>query len=58
MQFKGQARETQISEYLRAFAEHITQRTHDLLATNPDLPVDEMVDLIPPMESRDPYERD
>lgn len=55
---RGSQKETQISEYLRRFAEHVAQRTCDILVASPDLPLDEIVDRIPPLEAKDPYERD
>lgn len=50
-------KESQVCEYLRSFAEYIALRTHDLLATCPDLSVDQIVDQIPPMETESPYDR-
>lgn len=55
---RGGQKDTQIAEYLRRFAEHVAQRVCDIVTDRPDLPLDEIVDMIPPMEDTNPYQRD
>lgn len=52
----GKDKEDRVSEQLRAFAVHIVLSAHHTLIAKSELEVDEIVDLIPPMESRSPYD--
>lgn len=53
---KGGDKDVQIAEQLRAFAEHVLTKGIEITTEHPEMPVDEIVDLIPPMESRSPYD--
>jgi hypothetical protein len=55
MQVRGANKDSQTSAYLRTFAEHVVQMARDVFAQKPELSIDEIVDLIPPMEKQGPY---